>query len=105
MAALRMSLAVSGESGFKASRSIRRLLGKQRQALCWNLLECGGRLVPPPQRQDAGSTGWGRSGREQDASLPKRWREGTASRQRGLEGQRPRGRTPGAGTEGRWAEM
>ena len=38
-AALRMSLAVRGELGFKASRSIRRLLGKQRQDRCWNLLE------------------------------------------------------------------
>lgn len=57
-AAFRMSLAVRGELGFKASRSIRRLLGKQT----------GPMLEPPrpwgPERpstlkQDAGSSGWG----------------------------------------------
>lgn len=56
---------------------------------------------PATPRQDTGSMGWGPSGREQDAPLPKWWREGTASRQRGLEGQRPRGRTPGVGTRGK----
>ena len=46
-AALRMSLAVRGELGFKASRSIRRLLGKQTG--CWNLLEAGGRMALYPK--------------------------------------------------------
>ena len=98
-AALRMSLAVRGELGFKASRSIRRLLGKQRQGQCWNLLEAGGWTALHPEAGHE-QHGLGLSWQKARRPLTQWWREGLASRPRGQVGRRPRGRRWGLGRGG-----
>lgn len=98
-AALRMSLVVRGELGFKASRSIRRLLGKQRQGQCWNLLEAGGWMALHPEAGHE-QHGLGLSWQKARSPLTQWWREGLASRPRGQVGPRPRGRRQGLGRGG-----
>lgn len=98
-AALRMSLAVSGELGFKASRSIRRLLGKQRQGRCWNLLEAGGRMALYPKaghKQHGPRLNWQKA----RCPLTQWWKEGLTSQPRGQVGPRSRGRRRGLGRGG-----
>lgn len=62
-AAFRMSRSVRGELGFRASRSIRRLLQKWKQDPWWNLLEGrGGPTVPRSQgRTQAAGAGEGKT--------------------------------------------